>query len=68
MKVLVLAIMLAFSVSSFAGPGYIVVANAKNREVKNVVKPAPKKKENGKIQPLDPSRKVPTLKKKYKKD
>ena len=30
--------------------------------------PAPKKKDDGKIKPLDPNRKVPTLKKKYRKD
>ena len=34
---------------------------------KKVVKAAPKK-DDGKIKPLDPNRKVPTLKKKYKKD
>lgn len=43
---------------------------AKKQEVKKVEKKAakPAKKDNGKIKPLDPDRKVPTLKKKYKKD
>lgn len=74
MKSLVLAIMLTFSATSFAGPGYVVVVNAANAqkvkkaEVKKAAKPAPKKKEDGKIKPLEEGRKVPTLKKKYKKD
>lgn len=63
MKALVLAIMLAFSVTSIAAPA------TKKQEVKKVVKKAPaKKKEDGKIKPLEEGRKVPTLKKKYKKD
>lgn len=62
MKALVLAIMLAFSVTSFAAP---VV---KKQEVKKVVKKPVPKKDDGKIKPLEEGRKVPTLKKKYKKD
>ena len=64
-----------------AAPAFTVIANASNAPAKSdpvVVKgkkpaekkaaPAPKKKDDGKIKPLDPNRKVPTLKKKYRKD
>jgi hypothetical protein len=80
MKAIVLAIMLAFSTAALAGPGYYLIATAtanaanaatvKKQDVKKVpAKKAPaKKKEDGKIKPLEEGRKVPTLKKKYKKD
>ena len=67
--------------TSNAAPAFTVIANAANAPAKSdpvVVKgkkqsekkaaPAPKKKDDGKIKPLDPNRKVPTLKKKYRKD
>ena len=38
------------------------------KPVEKKAAPAPKKKDDGKIKPLDPNRKVPTLKKKYRKD
>lgn len=76
-----IALAIALTVSPFvlaqpvyAGPGYVVIVNAANAqkvkkaEVKKAAKPAPKKKEDGKIKPLEEGRKVPTLKKKYKKD
>jgi hypothetical protein len=44
----------------------VVVKGKKPAEKKAA--PAPKKKDDGKIKPLDPNRKVPTLKKKYRKD
>jgi hypothetical protein len=73
-KLLVALIVAAFSTATLAGPGYYLIANAnaetaKKQEAKKEVKKAPaKKKEDGKIKPLDPNRKVPTLKKKYKKE
>lgn len=64
-----LAALIAFSVSTgvMAEPAKSkpVVVKAKKQEAK---KAAPVKKDDGKIKPLDPNRKVPTLKKKYKKD
>ena len=66
--------------TSHAAPAATVVINAANKPAKaNEVivkgkKPAEKKaapakkKDDGKIKPLDPNRKVPTLKKKYRKD
>lgn len=48
--------MIAFSVTSIAAPA---ATKAKKTTVK--------KKQNGKIKPLAPGRKTPTLKKKYKK-
>lgn len=44
----------------------VVVKGKKPAEKKAA--PAPKKKDDGKIKPLDPNRKVPTLKKKYRKE
>ena len=44
----------------------VVVKGKKPAEKKAA--PAPKKKDDGKIKPLDSNRKVPTLKKKYRKD
>ena len=38
------------------------------KPVEKKAAPEPKKKDDGKIKPLDPNRKVPTLKKKYRKD
>ena len=67
------------AVTSHAAPAATVIANAskpaapaKGKEVVvKAKKPAPKaapKKDDGKIKPLDPNRKVPTLKKKYRKE
>lgn len=65
MKALVLAIMLAFSTTVLAVPPMTVVVGKK--QTKAPVKKAPVKKEDGKIKPLEEGRKVPTLKKKFKK-
>ena len=63
-----LAALLAFAVSTgtIAEPvkAKQVTVKAKKAEAKK----APVKKDDGKIKPLDPNRKVPTLKKKFKKD
>lgn len=69
--------MVAFSTGAMAAPAATVISNAsaataqqaKAKKVeKKAAKPAPKKKDDGKIKPLEEGRKVPTLKKKYKKD
>ena len=74
------AIMIAVSSEAKAGAAYYLmvnVANAKKPAKSEPVvvkgkKPAEKKaapkKDAGKIKPLDPNRKVPTLKKKYRKE
>lgn len=64
--------LLAFGTAAFmvAATSHAAPTKAKEVVVK-AKKPAQKaapKKDDGKIKPLDPSRKVPTLKKKYKKD
>ena len=72
------------AVTSHAAAAYTVIAAAANKPadpvkgkevvvkgkkpVEKKAVPAPKKKDDGKIKPLDPNRKVPTLKKKYRKD
>lgn len=66
-QLLAALMMVAFSTGVMSAPVQTapVVVKAKKVE-KKAVKPA--KKDDGKIKPLDPNRKVPTLKKKYKKD
>lgn len=72
-QLLAALIMAAVSTGAMAAPAGNVIINTPKVPVttkkveKKAVKPAPKK-DDGKIKPLDPSRKVPTLKKKYKKD
>jgi len=70
-KRLSLAVCLTLSSFIFAQAVY-AAPTAKKQEVKKVekkpVKSAAKKKEDGKIKPLEEGRKIPTLKKKYKKD
>jgi hypothetical protein len=66
-RAIILAIMLAFSASVIGAPA--AAKQEKKQEVKkSPAKKAPAKKDDGKIKPLDPNRKVPTLKKKYKKE
>lgn len=75
-QLLAALIMVAVSTGAMAAPAFTAIYNAsaataqqaKAKKVeKKAAKPAPKK-DDGKIKPLDPNRKVPTLKKKYKKD
>lgn len=68
-QLLAALITISFSTGLIAAPAATPV---KKQEVKKVekkkeVKPAPKK-DDGKIKPLAPNRKVPTLKKKYRKE
>lgn len=68
MTKLLLALMISLSVAAYGAPAKKEPAKTKTVEVKakKPVKKAEKKEEVKK--PFDPNRKVPTLKKKYKKD
>lgn len=69
MSKLLLALMLSLSIAAVGAPAKKETVTAKTVEVKGKKQPAKKAEKKEEVKkPFDPNRKVPTLKKKYRKD